>query len=197
VLGIDTPELAAFRDRYRRWLAQHVPAGWRVRSGESVESNIELQRRWMRTLDTGGYAAPTWPVAHGGMSASLAQQLVMLEEEERADAPPTSVFSVSLSHAGSTIIAHGTEAHREHLVAIRQGERIFCQGFSEPNAGSDLASLQCRAVRDGGEYVVTGQKIWSSRADLADWGLLLVRTDPMAPKRRGISYLLVDLASPA
>ena len=155
-----------------------------------------VARAWMRELRDGGYGAPAWPVEHGGMAATLAQQIVMFEENERADAPNLGIFGIALNHAGATLIAHGTPDQQEHLPRILAGEEIWCQGFSEPNAGSDLAALQTRAVRDGDWYVVNGQKVWSSFAADADWCLLLARTDPTAPKRKGISYLLLDLRSP-
>jgi len=179
-----------FRARYRDWLVAHVPAGWRERE------TVELARWWMRERDNGGWSAPAWPIEHGGMGATLAQQLVMYEEEASADAPGTSLFGIALNHAGATLIVHGSDEQRQHLPRIRRGEEIWCQGFSEPDAGSDLASLSTRAVRDGDHYVVSGQKVWSSFAEHADWCLLLARTDPDAPKRKGISYFLLDMTTP-
>ncbi|HKE75878.1 MAG TPA: acyl-CoA dehydrogenase family protein [Acidimicrobiales bacterium] len=190
---MDGPELDAFRHTYRAWLAEHVPPDWRA---AEADDPVAVSRAWMRELDGGGYAAPGWPVEHGGMAASLAQQIVMFEENAAADAPPTGLFGIGLNHAGSTLIVHGTDEQREHLARIRRGDEIWCQGFSEPDAGSDLAALQTRAARDGDAYVVNGQKVWSSMAARADWCLLLVRTDPSAPKRKGISYLLLDLRTP-
>jgi len=176
------------RTRYRAWLAEHVPADW--------TDDVATARWWMRERDEGGWAAPAWPVEHGGMAASTVDQIVMQEEERAADAPSTARFGIALNHAGTTLIAHGTPEQRAHLPRIRRGEEIWCQGFSEPDAGSDLAALSTRAVRDGDDYVVTGQKVWSSYADQADWCLLLARTAPDAPKRKGISYFLLDLRSP-
>jgi alkylation response protein AidB-like acyl-CoA dehydrogenase len=189
---------AGLRERYRAWLEAHVPAGWRDRvEAGGRDAAVALGRAWMRELDEGGWAAPGWPVEHGGMAATVAEQVVMFEENARVDAPSTALFSIALNHAGATLLAHGTDAQRSrHLERIRRGDEIWCQGFSEPNAGSDLAALRTRALRDGDHYVVTGQKVWSSLATHADWCLLLARTDPDAPKRRGISYLLVDLRSP-
>jgi alkylation response protein AidB-like acyl-CoA dehydrogenase len=189
---------ASLRSRYRAWLEEHVPRGWRSRvEAGGRDAAVALGRAWMRELDDGGWAAPSWPVEHGGMAATIAEQVVMFEENARADAPSTALSSIALNHAGATLLAHGTDAQRSrHLERIRRGEEIWCQGFSEPGAGSDLAALRTRAVRDGDHYVVTGQKVWSSLATHADWCLLLARTDPDAPKRRGISYLLLDLASP-
>jgi alkylation response protein AidB-like acyl-CoA dehydrogenase len=189
-------QLDDLRRRYRRWLADHVPAGWRERVAGDHAATIELARHWMNELDSGGWAAPTWPLEHGGMNATIAEQLVMLEEQQRAGAPSTAVFGIALNHAGATLAVHGTPEQLTHLPRIRRGAEIWCQGFSEPDAGSDLAALQARAVRDGDHYVVSGQKVWSSFATDADWCLLLARTDPVAPKRKGVSYFLLDLRSP-
>jgi alkylation response protein AidB-like acyl-CoA dehydrogenase len=197
VTDTSSTTLAGFREEYRAWLAANVPPGWRDQIAGGRGASIDFARRWMRTRHDGGYAAPSWPTEFGGMGASLAQQLVMFEEEQRADAPGTGLFAIALNHAGATLIAHGTAVQREHhLGRILRGEEIWCQGFSEPNAGSDLAALQTRAHRDGDHYVVTGQKVWSSQANHADWCLLLVRTNPTAPKRKGITYLLLDLSAP-
>ncbi|HWL42973.1 MAG TPA: acyl-CoA dehydrogenase family protein [Ilumatobacter sp.] len=188
--------LDELRARLRSWLDEHTPLGWRVRAAESDAAFVQVQREWMATLDTGGWAVPKWPVEHGGLGATVAEQVVIAEELQRADAPPLKVFDISLNHTGATLIHHGTEAQLAHLPRIRSGKAIWCQGFSEPDAGSDLASLATRAVRDGDHYIVSGQKVWSSWGHHADWCLLLVRTNPEAPKHQGISYLLVDLTSP-
>jgi alkylation response protein AidB-like acyl-CoA dehydrogenase len=193
----ESDELGKFRSRYRDWLRVHVPTDWRQRVVSGRAEAVAFQRWWMRELNSGGWAAPAWPREYGGMDATLPEQIVMSEENVRADAPVASLFSIGLSHTGATLIAHGTpEQRNRHLPSILDGEEIWCQGFSEPNAGSDLASLQTRAARDGDHYVVNGQKVWSSRADDSDWCLLLARTDPDAPKRKGISYLLLDLTTP-
>jgi alkylation response protein AidB-like acyl-CoA dehydrogenase len=191
--GGPSTDVEAFRLEYRAWLTQHLADSWRL---AAAVDPVDRARRWMATLDSGGYAAPGWPREVGGMEASLAQQLVMFEENRAAGAPSTSLFAIALNHAGSTLIVHGTDEQRRHLGRIRAGDEIWCQGFSEPDAGSDLASLQTRAVRDGDAYVVNGQKVWSSLAAHADWCLLLARTDPAAPKRKGISYFLLDLRTP-
>ncbi len=184
-----------FRDEYRLWLRDHIPV---IDGGRADDkSDAATARRWMRILRDGGYGAKSWPVEFGGMDAPLAQQIVMLEEESAAHAPDISALSIGLVHAGLTLIHHGTEAQQsEHLPKILSGETLWCQGFSEPSAGSDLVSLQTRALRDRDHFIVNGQKVWSSWATHADWCLLLVRTDAAAPKRKGISYLMMDMKSP-
>lgn len=190
------PELVAFRDRYRLWLDANVPTGWRDSARAGLNRFVDVQRQWMGALDAGGWAAPKWPTAFGGLGADLARQVILDEENRRVDAPPTSAFRIGLNHTGATLIVHGTPEQQLHLPRIRSGEEIWCQGFSEPNAGSDLAALQTRATRDGDHYIVNGQKVWSSGAHYADWCLLLARTDPFAAKHHGISYFLLDLKSP-
>jgi alkylation response protein AidB-like acyl-CoA dehydrogenase len=173
-----------------------VPVGWEAaQAGATTEEYVAFQRWWLGELRTGGYAAPHWPAEWGG-GFSLAEQVVVHEELGRANAPRLDLFLVSLNHAPATLLAAGTDdQRRRHLPAILSGE-VWCQGFSEPNAGSDLASLTTRAERDGDTYVVNGQKVWSTMAMHADWCLLLARTDPSRPKRKGISYFLMDMRSP-
>ncbi|MFI5040377.1 MAG: acyl-CoA dehydrogenase family protein [Acidimicrobiales bacterium] len=195
-MGVRLEDTALFRAEYRAWLEANIPDGWKELVERDREAAVAFAREWMQIRHAGGYGAPGWPREHGGMAASLAQQIVMYEEEQRAGAPGTGLFAIALNHAGATLIAHGSVEQCGHLGRILEGKEIWCQGFSEPNAGSDLASLRTRAVRDGDDYVVTGQKVWSSVATHADWCLLLVRTNPTAPKRKGISYLLLDLRSP-
>jgi len=193
--GHETPELAAFRAATRAWLEANVPRGWETDlAGATPEEFVAFHCDWVRRLAQGGYLVPHWPAEHGGGS-TLAEQIVIHQEMARARAPELRVHMISLNHAGATLIEHGNAEQRELLQGIRDGD-IWCQGFSEPNAGSDLAALQTRAVRDGDDYVVNGQKIWSSMANHAQWCLLLARTDPEAPKRKGISYFMLDLASP-
>lgn len=188
-------DLETLRRRVRDWCARSVPSDWRSSTvGAGAEEYAVFQKRWLKTLDAEGWAVPHWPSQYGG-GYSLAEQAVIYEELARADAPRLSLHFVSLHHAASTLIHAGTSAQRErHLPAILDGE-LWCQGFSEPNAGSDLASLQTSARLDGDHFVVNGQKSWSSLAAHADWCLLLVRSDPQAPKRKGISYLLMDMRS--
>ena len=186
-----------FRAELRTWLDTVVarqgppppPGDWPARRAYDT--------RWQRTLHDAGYAGLHWPVAFGGRGLPVSQQLVYLEEYARANAPYISVNFVGLMHAGPTLIAEGTDEQRAfHLPRILTGEDVWCQGFSEPGAGSDLASLQTRAVRDGDQYIVNGQKIWSTRAHVADYCELLVRTDPDAPKHKGITWLILDMHQP-
>lgn len=190
-----SPELEDLRRRVRAWCSAHVPRDWRSSTAGATEAkNLEFQRSWLKTLVAGGWAVPHWPAAHGG-GFSLPEQAVIYEEMARADAPRLSLHFISLHHAAATLIHAGTAEQRDrHLPAILDGE-LWCQGFSEPNAGSDLASLQAVGRPEGDHFVVNGQKTWSSGAAHATWCLVLVRTDPAAPKRKGISYLLLDLRS--
>jgi alkylation response protein AidB-like acyl-CoA dehydrogenase len=184
------------RAEVRRWCAAHVPPDWRrEQAGVGHDEFVRFQRWWFGELKEAGYAFPHWPASWGG-GYDLAQQAVIFEELARADAPRLVLHFVALHHAAATLLAAGTEEQRaRHMPAIRDGE-VWCQGFSEPDAGSDLASLRTRAERRGDVYVVNGQKIWASGAADAAWCLLLARTDPSAPKRRGISYLVMDMRSP-
>ncbi|SPM33740.1 Acyl-CoA dehydrogenase related to the alkylation response protein AidB [Mycobacterium rhizamassiliense] len=189
--------LSDFRAEVRAWAENHIPVGWESRFGVAVDDEFRtFQRDWLRTLRTGGYAAPHWAKEWGGGGYSLAEQIVIFEEFSRLNAPPLRNYFVALNHAYATLMHAGNDEQRQrHLPAILDGE-VWCQGFSEPGAGSDLAGLRTRAVRTGDVYVVNGQKVWSSRAAFADRCLLLARTDPKAPKRRGISYFLLDMKSP-
>ena len=187
--------LQAYRLQARTWLNQHVPRGWEeTMVTTDRDGYVAFQRQWLRQLATVSYAAPHWPSEFGG-GASIAEQVVLYEEMQRAGAPGLETFYVSLNHAAATIMGYGTERQKQHLPRILDGE-LWCQGFSEPDAGSDLASLRTRAERRGDRYIVNGQKVWSSFADLAARCLLLARTDPDAPKRSGISFFLLDMSSP-
>jgi alkylation response protein AidB-like acyl-CoA dehydrogenase len=188
-------ELDHFRDEVRDWCRAHVPAGWRdAQTGVSDEEYVTFQRAWFQELRQAGYAVPHWPREWGG-GMSVAQQIVLYQELAAHDAPRLVLAFVAIHHTASTLLAAGTEEQRRrHLPAILDGE-IWVQGFSEPEAGSDLASLRTTARREGDSYVVNGQKLWASGAMHADWCLLLTRTNPDAPKRHGISYLLMDMRS--
>jgi alkylation response protein AidB-like acyl-CoA dehydrogenase len=188
-----TPEEEAFRDELRAWLATHVPT---ARVPDDEDERRHFQREWQRTLAGGGWVGIQWPREHGGRAASLKEQILFTEEMARARAPGI-LDPIAVNIVGPSIIAFGTAEQRaRHLPPILPGDAVWCLGFSEPNAGSDLASLRCRAERDGDEWVVTGQKVWSSKAHVADWCLLLVRTDAQAAKHKGLSCLLVDMKSP-
>jgi alkylation response protein AidB-like acyl-CoA dehydrogenase len=186
----------ALRTELRQWLGQNLPADWRDHQhGDDIPGFLAAQRAWFARLVAGGYATPHWPEAYPGGGRSLPEQIAIFEELARAGAPRMSLFFVSLYHAAMTLVECGTEAQRaRHLPAILQGE-VWCQGFSEPGAGSDLASLRTRAERKGDRYIVSGQKIWSTLGQFADQCLLLVRTDSSGPKQAGITFLLMDMKS--
>ncbi len=188
--------IANLRTEIREWLAQNLPANWRDRQkGDDIDGFLSMQREWFGKLVEAGYATPHWPAEWHGGGRSLAEQIAMFEELARGDAPRMSLFFVSLYHAAMTLVECGTDAQRaRHLPAILKGE-IWCQGFSEPGAGSDLAGLRTRAERKGDRYVVSGQKIWSTLGHFADQCLLLVRTDSSGPKQAGITFLLMDMKS--
>jgi alkylation response protein AidB-like acyl-CoA dehydrogenase len=195
-----TPDQEIFRAELRAWLERNLPPGWtrdRVEAGEaSTPEQVATLRRWMRQLYEGGWSGLHWPREFGGRGATIVEQVIFSEEMARFGAPEI-LGAVGLEIIGPTIMAHGTEEQkRRFLPKILSGEEIWCQGFSEPNAGSDLAGLQTRAELDGDEWVVNGSKIWTSGAQFSDWCTLLCRTDPDAPKHRGISMLVVDLKSP-
>ena len=187
--------LEDFRVDVRRWCVEHVPKDWAARqTGIGHDEFLTFQRSWFQELRTGGYATPHWPLEHGG-GYSLGEQMVIFEELARARAPRLVLQFVSIHHAASTLLEAGNLAQKKHLDSILNGE-VWCQGFSEPNAGSDLASVQTRALRDRDHYVVNGQKVWASLAMYADYCLLLARTDTDVPKRKGLSYFLMDMRSP-
>ncbi|HKS26939.1 MAG TPA: acyl-CoA dehydrogenase [Pyrinomonadaceae bacterium] len=193
-----TPAEQQFRDEFRAWLASHVPPEWTGGGigSEDREDYIKYLRDWQRTLFEGGWAGISWPKEFGGRGATLVEQAIFQEEMARANAPQL-IGTIGLSLVGPTIIALGTEEQKaRYLPKILSGEEIWCQGFSEPNAGSDLAALGTKAVRDGDDFVINGQKIWTSFAQLADWCLLLVRTDAEAAKHKGITCLLLDMKLP-
>jgi alkylation response protein AidB-like acyl-CoA dehydrogenase len=180
----------------RQWCEAHVPADWRqTQTGVGDEEFVAFQKAWFTELHSAGFAVPHWPREWGG-GMSVAEQIVLYQELAAHDAPRLVLAFVGIHHAASTLLVAGTEEQRQqHLPAILDGE-IWVQGFSEPEAGSDLASLRTTARRVGDSYVVNGQKLWASGGAHADWCLLLARTDPDAPKRKGISYLLMDMKSP-
>ena len=192
----DSPEEAAFREEIRGFLKRELPDRFRgMGGGEGPGAMFEAMREWREKLAGKGWIAPAWPKEYGGAGMSVVQQFILHEEFAEARAPDVGGFGVSM--VGPTLIVAGTEEQKkEHLGRILSGEVMWCQGFSEPEAGSDLASLRTRAVRDGDDYVVNGQKIWTSLAQYAHWMFMLARTNPNAPKHRGISYFLIDMKSP-
>ncbi|MFD4023794.1 acyl-CoA dehydrogenase family protein [Streptomyces sp. NPDC058576] len=186
-----------FRRRLREWLAAVLPGLPAKPPPDDWPARRAYDSAWQRMLYEAGYAGLHWPVDAGGQGATPTQHLIYLEETEKAGAPYVGANFVGLLHAGPTIAAEGTAEQRARwLPPVLRGDAIWCQGFSEPDAGSDLAALRTRAVRDGDDYVISGSKIWTSHAEVADWCELLVRTDPDAPKHRGISWLALPMDAP-
>jgi alkylation response protein AidB-like acyl-CoA dehydrogenase len=188
-------EHEAFRQELREWLAENLPEGWQDGEQQVPDSEERSQflRNWQRTLYDGGWAGVHWPEEYGGRGASLIEQTIYREEMARANAPPQ-INAIGINFVGPTLIAAGTEAQKERFVPnILSGEEIWCQGYSEPDAGSDIASLTTRAEKQGDKWVINGQKIWTSYAQYADWCFLVARTDDSGPKHEGITTLLVDI----
>jgi alkylation response protein AidB-like acyl-CoA dehydrogenase len=182
-----------FRDELRGWLAEHAPPDVEV---AATPEDADVLREWQRTLNSGRWVGVHWPVEYGGRGASLTQVAIYNQELARAGAPQI-LGRAGVSLVGPTLMAHGTEEQRRRwMQRIVSGDDIWCQLFSEPDAGSDLAALSTRAEKRGGVYVVTGQKVWSSHARFADWGIALVRTDPTGPKHQGISMLAIPMTAP-
>jgi alkylation response protein AidB-like acyl-CoA dehydrogenase len=191
-----SPDELQFRDELRAWLKANVPRDWSEWREKPIEESFPYLRAWQRKLHEGRWAAVSWPKEYGGRSASLTQQAIFWEEMARVEAPPMA-NALGLGLIGPTIIAYGTEAQRSRFIPkILSAEEIWCQGFSEPNAGSDLASLQTEARLDGRQYVVNGQKVWTSYGWVGNWCELVVRTDSNVPKHKGLTVLLIDMKSP-
>ncbi|RJL26601.1 acyl-CoA dehydrogenase family protein [Bailinhaonella thermotolerans] len=193
-------DLERFRDEVRSWLEENLTgefADARGLGGPGREhEGHDLRVRWERHLGKAGWTCLGWPVAYGGRGASLAEQVIFHEEYARADAPAR-VGHIGEGLIGPTILDHGTEEQkRRFLPPIQRGEELWCQGYSEPDAGSDLANVQTRAYLDGDEWVVTGQKVWTSLAHVADWCFVLARTEPGSRRHHGLSYLLVPMRGP-
>ena len=192
-------EAEAFRAEFRAWLDVHLTDDIRALGGArgSLDPEwLERMRAWTRTLAEARYAAIAWPEEYGGRGAGVLEQVVWTEEMHRAGAPPT-LNPIGLSNIAPAIMHWGTDEQRRTLLPrMLRGDDIWCQGFSEPNAGSDLASLSTSAVDDGDAFVVNGQKTWNTWGQFANWCELLVRTDPAVPKHQGISCLLVDMTMP-
>ncbi|GHA25998.1 acyl-CoA dehydrogenase [Streptomyces tauricus] len=192
-----TDEDEEFRARLREWLGEVLPGLPPKPPADDWPGRRAYDLGWQRLLYDAGYAGLHWPVDAGGRGATPTRQLIYLEETEQAGAPYVGANFVGLLHAGPTIAAEGSARQRARwLPPVLRGEEVWCQGFSEPDAGSDLASLRTRAWRDGDDYVVSGSKIWTSHAEVADWCELLVRTDTDAPKHRGISWLAMPMDAP-
>ncbi|GAG10108.1 unnamed protein product, partial [marine sediment metagenome] len=194
----DTPEEAAFRQEVREFIAQEAP---KLEQGAGLDvsgyAQVFVQSQgWFKKLGEKGWIAPAWPKEYGGAGMTVMQQFIFNEEMAEARAPRPLHLIIGVGMAGPTLIVHGSEEQKKYyLPRILAGEDIWCQGFSEPEAGSDLASLRTRAVRDGDDYIINGQKIWTSVAHLSKWMLLLARTDSDAPKHRGITYFILDMRS--
>jgi alkylation response protein AidB-like acyl-CoA dehydrogenase len=192
-----SPTEEHFRERVQRFLRENLPPGWGKGGGRPPGmSQIEFLKDWQRRLYDNGFLGMAWPKQYGGQGASQVEMAIFNEEVARLRAPgPLNVLGLSM--AGPTIITHGTEEQKKrYLPRILNCEEIWCQGFSEPNAGSDLASLKTRAELKGDEFIVNGQKVWTTLGHISDMCMLLVRTDPEAPKHRGLSYLLVEMRTP-
>ena len=186
--------LELFRAECREWLAHNVPRGRRPEEGPAMR---DFDRAWQRRQFDGGWAGVSWPKDYGGRGASVLEQLIWFEECARAGAPSSGTMFVALSHAGPTLITSANEEQKAfHLPRILRGEVSWCQGFSEPGAGSDLASLRCKAEVDGDHLIVNGSKIWTTYGDLSDYQELLVRTDPAAQRHKGISWVICDMKLP-
>jgi alkylation response protein AidB-like acyl-CoA dehydrogenase len=193
-----TEQEEAYRAQVRGWLEKNIPDWWRqadaTEFGED-DTFFEKQRVWHQALHDAGYVGVTWPTEYGGQGRSQIENSILQEELVRASAPPT-VNGLGIGLCGPALIHHGTDKQRDRFLRpMLRAEEMWCQGYSEPGSGSDLASLQTRALLDGDTYVVNGQKIWTSGAHHADWNFCLVRTDPDAPKHGGIGFLLIDMSS--
>ncbi len=201
----DTPEETAFRAEARSWLESHATVRspeaaqrrprWRDPSPEAQAAHVAACRAWQATLHEGGWAGITWPTAYGGRGGTPMQQIIFNQEQARFEVS-SGALTIGLAMVGPTLITWGTEDQQSrYLGPMLRGEEMWCQLFSEPGAGSDLAGLITRAELDGDAWVVNGQKVWTSMAQHSEWGILLARTDRAAPKHRGISYFLVDMKS--
>jgi alkylation response protein AidB-like acyl-CoA dehydrogenase len=195
----DTEEDAEFRQEAAAWLKEHA----QLRTGRDDWSRHNMHpdyskrcREWQHTLYEGGWGAITWPTQYGGRAESAWHQAIFNQEAAKYDVS-AGIFSVGIGMCGPTLMAHGTEEQKQRfLPAMLRGEEVWCQLFSEPDAGSDLASLKTRARRDGDVFIVNGQKVWTSGAQYSDWGILVARTNPDVPKHKGLTYFLVDMRSP-
>jgi len=192
------PEAEAYREKVQAFLAEHLPADWKGTGALDPEAAEQFTLDWRKTLHEHGYLGVSWPKEYGGAGLTPLETVVLAEEFTRAGVPRggnNDVFGIQM--VGNTIIEWGTEEQKRHyLPRILSGEDLWCQGYSEPNAGSDLGNLGCKAERDGDEWVINGQKIWTSAGHLANWIFVLTRTDPTVAKHRGITFLLVPMHQP-
>jgi len=192
-----TPAELKFRDELRAWLRANIPPDWeKHRTEDEMRARFEFLRAWQKSVYQAGWAGIAWPKEYGGRGATLMEQVIFTEEMARAGAPPLANV-LGLSLIGPTIIAFGADAQKKRFLPnILSADEIWCQGFSEPNAGSDLANVRTDARLDGDHYVVNGQKVWNSYGWAADWCALLTRSDPNSEKHQGLTYILVDMKSP-
>ncbi len=193
-----TPAEEQFRAELRAWLADALPQGWgeTVFEPEDEDERAMFRLAWERKLHAGGWAGINWPAEYGGRGATLIERAIFAEEMARARAPE-SINIIGHNLVATTLLRHGTEAQKQRfLPKILSSEEVWCQGFSEPNAGSDLASVRTKAELSGDKFIVNGQKIWTSFAQYSHWCFALVRTDPNVPKHKGLSFLLIDMKSP-
>jgi alkylation response protein AidB-like acyl-CoA dehydrogenase len=194
-----TPDEQHFRDEFRAWLADNIPKEWHMyesRDSETSKERFDFLRDWQKKMYEAGWAGIHWPREYGGRGASLVEQALFIEEMARAQSPPL-INVLGLSLLGPTLIAYGTEEQKKRFLAnILSADDIWCQGYSEPNAGSDLASLRSEAVMDGDHFIVNGQKTWTSFGHYSDWCFAVVRTDASAAKHKGLTYILIDMHSP-
>ncbi|HEU4463218.1 MAG TPA: acyl-CoA dehydrogenase family protein [Solirubrobacterales bacterium] len=186
-----SPSEEEFRDEVRSWLQENHPGP--EPEGAGLDEVMAFRREWQLKLHGAGWAGISWPQEYGGRGATMIEQAIFAAEASRQEAPaPANVLGLAMG--GPVVIAHGSDEQKaRYLEPILTGEEIWCQGFSEPESGSDLASLKTRAVKDGDEWVVTGQKVWTTFAQYAKWCMLVARTDPDAPKHQGLTYFLMDM----
>lgn len=194
-----SPKEEAFRHEFRSWLKENLPEGWEDGKQALPEDDLELKqflKDWQRKLYEGGWAGIHWPEEYGGRGATLVEEVIYQQELALVKAPPVLNF-MGINMVGPTLIQLGTEEQKTRYIdKILSGEEIWCQGFSEPNAGSDLAAIQTKAVKKGGKWYITGQKVWTTFAHMADWCFILARTDNTGKKHEGITAFLIDMEQP-
>lgn len=193
----DSPEEAAFRARCREWLDANKDARPKPSAGEGEDDDaVAAAKKWQATKFDAGWACLAWPKEYGGQAMGRMEQIIWNQEEGR-DGSVANIYLIGHGMLGPTIMAHGTDEQKDRfLKTMARGQEVWCQLFSEPSAGSDLAGLRTSAVRDGDDWVINGQKIWTSGAQYSDWGMIVTRTDPDLPKHKGLTYFIVDMKSP-